>query len=103
MVNWMRLKRAKDLGGDSGVRRGYGIDGKPYPRLVIGAIPVTTTSTDRGVWEYRNSLLFSVSIKQRRDAMWTPCDLPVELISEFVEIIQEVKAVVDERLKGESS
>jgi len=83
---WKRLDetKLKNVGGREDVLaiRVYGKDGKPWPRLVL---KVSAHS-----WLRPGELLLACDRKER-GGWWDVTCLPLELLSDFVEMLEEVK------------
>jgi len=83
-MSWQRIDnkhRLKNKGGDNGIRRVYGLDGKLWPRIVI-CIYSTDIYGDMG-------FQVSSSRKENTKAWWDDCVIPPELRDEVVEMLHE--------------
>jgi len=83
-MSWQRIDNTHRLinkGGDLGVSRVYGLDGKLWPRIVI-RISITDLYGDEG-------FQITSSRKEKPAAWWGKCVIPLELRDDVIEMISD--------------
>lgn len=82
---WQRLdeSKLKNVGGNfAKLKRAYGKDGNPFPRIVIS---LYEDSFDK------NDVKLSISCKRKAGNWWEDCSLPLDLVDELHSLLQEYK------------
>ena len=98
-MKWQRLLRAKNdgAGGEASreisTRRVYGVDGNPYPRIVL-AIYRFQPNTMYNFDDTDVAIGIEVARKESSSEWWEKAAIPPELLSELVDMIdQELDAL----------
>lgn len=87
-MTWQRIDNKhslKNKGGDTGIRRVYGSNGKLWPRIVICVHNDTI---------YGEGFMIKSSSKKNTESWWGECAIPSELRDEVIEMLGELKAKV---------
>ncbi len=83
-MNWQRIY-PKDMGGDATtIKRCYSINGKTYPRVVIGIY------VDFALHP-KNTFHISCNRKENKDKWWENSGIPNELKPEVIEMLTEIE------------
>ena len=86
-MSWQRIDkthRLRNTGGEEGIRRVYGRNGKLWPRIVIVIHHNQAYSP--------NTFTVTCSRKQKSGAWWCSYDgIPLELLSELQEMLKKLQ------------